>query len=383
MIPFRVEIPESDLQNLRDRLSGTRWPQDHGNTGWERGVPQAYLRDLVEYWQTKYDWRAAERRLNEHPQFTTEIDGARVHFLHVRSPEPDARPLLLLHGWPGSVAEFRDIIGPLTDPVAHGGAAGDAFHLVIPSLPGHGFSGPAEPGWDYTRMARAFAELMDRLGYPSFLSQGGDHGAFISLELGRQFPDRVRGVHVNMLLTVPSGDPTELAALTEADRARLGRLAQFDAELSGYMKLQATRPRTIGYALTDSPVGQLAWIVEKFAEWTDSAQQPEDAVDRDLMLTNVMIYWLTGTAASSAHVFYDVREYMGAVFTPGVAPAAVPVPIGVAVFQPDFAPVRSLALRDHPTISHWSEFPRGGHFAAMEQPDALVGDIRAFARSLT
>jgi epoxide hydrolase len=383
VIPFRVEIPESDLQDLRDRLSATRWPRDDGGAGWERGVPQEYLRDLVDYWQTKYDWRAAELRLNEHPQFTTEIDGARVHFLHVRSPEPGARPLLLLHGWPGSVAEFRDVIGPLTDPVAHGGAAEDAFHLVIPSLPGHGFSGPAGPGWDYTRMARAFAELMDRLGYPQFLSQGGDHGAFISLELGRQFPDRVRGVHVNMLLTVPSGDPTEMAALTEADLARLGKLAQFDAELSGYMKVQATRPRTIGYALTDSPVGQLAWIVEKFAEWTDSAHRPEDAVDRDLMLTNVMIYWLTGTAASSAHVFYDARDYMRSVFTPGEAPAAVPVPIGVAVFQPDFAPVRTLALRDHPTISHWSEFPRGGHFAAMEQPDAIVGDIRAFARSLS
>ncbi|MFE9202420.1 epoxide hydrolase family protein [Micromonospora sp. NPDC007230] len=383
MKPFRIDIPETVLDDLRRRLAATRWPDDTPDTGWQRGVPQSYLRDLVDHWLTKYDWRAAEARFNQYPQFVTEIDDTRVHFLHVRSPEPDARPLLITHGWPGSIAEFLDVIGPLHDPVAHGGSAQDAFHLIIPSLPGHGFSGPVrETGWDYTRIAHAWAALMQRLGYDSYLAQGGDHGAYISLELGRLFPQRVAGVHVNMLLTVPGGDPAELAALTEDDLARLGKLAYFDAEVSGYMKVQSTRPQTIGYALTDSPVGQLAWIVEKFYEFTDSTDAPEDAVDRDLMLTNVMLYWLTGTAASAANLFYEAREYMREVFTPGTAPAPVPVPIGVAVFQPDFAPVRSLALRDYPTISHWSEFPRGGHFATMEQPSAMVTDLRAFARSL-
>ncbi|MEU6077420.1 epoxide hydrolase family protein [Micromonospora sp. NPDC047074] len=383
MRPFRIDIPEAALDDLRTRLAATRWPQEMPGTGWERGVPQAYLRDLVTYWQTKYDWRAAEARFNQYPQFVTEIDGAQVHFLHIRSPEPDARPLLLSHGWPGSIAEFLDVIGPLHDPVAHGGQARDAFHLVIPSLPGHGFSGPvAATGWDYPRIARAWAELMQRLGYDSYLAHGGDHGSYISLELGRQVPDRVHGVHVNMLLTVPSGDPEEMAGLTEGDLARLAKLAYFDAEVSGYMKVQSTRPQTIGYALTDSPVGQLAWIVEKFYEFSDSTDAPEDAVDRDLMLTNVMLYWLTGTAASSAHLFYEARGYMRDVFTPGVAPAPVTVPIGVAVFEPDFVPVRTLAERDYPTISHWSEFSRGGHFATLEQPAVMVEDLRTFARSL-
>ncbi|RKR86883.1 microsomal epoxide hydrolase [Micromonospora pisi] len=383
MEPFRVDIPQADLDELHSRLAATRWPDDMPGVGWDRGVPLAYLRELVDHWRTKYDWRAAEARLNQYPQFVTEIDGARVHLLHVRSPKPDAPALLLTHGWPGSIAEFLDVIGPLTDPVAHGGSAEDAFHLVIPSLPGHGFSGPVgATGWDYTRIARAWAELMERLGYDTYLAQGGDHGAYISLELGRLFPQRVLGVHLNMLLTVPSGDPREMERLSEDDLARLGKLALFDAELSGYMKVQSTRPQTIGYALTDSPVGQLAWIVEKFREWTDSADIPEDAVDRDLMLTNVMIYWLTATAASSAHLFYEARSYMRAVFTPGTVPDPIAVPIGVAVFQPDFAPIRAFAERDYPTISHWTEFERGGHFATMEQPSLIVEDVRAFARTL-
>jgi microsomal epoxide hydrolase len=381
MEPFRVQVPEADLDDLRRRLSNVRWPRELPEVGWTRGVPLGYLRELAEYWRTDYDWRAAEERLNQLPNFVTEIDGARVHFLHVRSPEPHATPLLLTHGWPGSVVEFLDVIGPLTDPAAHGGDPADAFHLVIPSLPGFGFSGPTdEAGWGVNRIARAWAELMSRLGYDSYGAQGGDWGSFVSLELARVDPEHVVAVHVNLLLTVPSGDPAEMAALTEADQARLGRLARYDAELSGYMRLQSTRPQTLAYALTDSPVGQLAWIVEKFFEWTDSKDSPEDAVDRDVLLTNVTIYWLTATAGSSAELHYEAAADMGALLT-GAPPPPVGKPMGVAVFGADVTPpVRGIAERAYPTITHWTEFDRGSHFAALEQPDLLVEDVRDFFR---
>ncbi|MER5263017.1 epoxide hydrolase family protein [Actinosynnema sp. NPDC002837] len=381
MKPFRVRVPEAELDDLRRRLSNVRWPRELPDVGWSRGVPLGYLRELVEYWRTDYDWRAAEARLNQHPNFTTEIDGAHVHFLHVRSPESDATPLLLTHGWPGSIVEFLDVIGPLTDPAAHGGDPADAFHLVIPSLPGFGFSGPTgETGWGLDRIARAWAELMSRLGYGSYGAQGGDWGSFVSLELARVDPEHVVAVHVNLLLTVPSGDPAELAALTEADQARLGKLARYDAELSGYMRLQSTRPQTLSYGLTDSPVGQLAWIVEKFFEWTDSKDSPEDAVDRDVLLTNVTIYWLTATAGSSAELHYEAAADLGALFT-GAPPPPVGKPMGVAVFGADVTPpVRSIAERAYPTITHWTEFDRGSHFAALEQPDLFVEDVRDFFR---
>jgi len=383
MRPFRVDIPESDLEDLRRRLAETRWPAEGPDVGWDQGVPLGYLKELAEYWRTEYDWRAAERRLNQFPQFITEIDGANVHFLHVRSPEPDALPLILTHGWPGSVVEFLDVIGPLADPRAHGGDPAKAFHVVVPSLVGYGFSGPTtESGWNYRRIAQAWAELMHRLGYGAYAAHGGDHGSFVSFELARIAPDRVLGVHVNMLLTLPSGDPAEMAALTESDFGRLAKLQQFDAEMSGYMKLQSTRPVTVAYGLTDSPVGQLAWIVEKFREFTDSAKVPEDAVDRDQMLTNVMLYWLTGTATSAARLYYETREYLGAVFSPGNKPDPITVPIGVLVFEPDFAPILAFAERDYPTIVHWTEHEHGGHFAAMEQPQIFIDDLRSFSRHL-
>jgi microsomal epoxide hydrolase len=384
MKPFRIDIPEEQLDDLRQRLANTRWPTELPDVGWRRGVPLAYLRELVEYWRTDYDWRAAEAALNEYPQFTTEIDGANVHFLHVRSPEPDATPLLLTHGWPGSVAEFVDVIGPLTDPAAHGGDPADAFHLVIPSIPGYGFSGPTrETGWGVDRIARAWAELMRRLGYDRYCAQGGDVGAVISVDLGRTDPEHVLGVHVNMLITVPSADPADVAGLSESDLARLGRLARYDEELSGYMRLQSTRPQTLAYGLTDSPVGQLAWIVEKFKDWTDSTNVPEDAVDRDKILTNVMIYWLTATAGSSAQLYYEGAALLKAIFTHAGDPPPLRMPVGVAVFPHDiFVPIRRLAERDVPSITHWTEFDRGGHFAALEQPGLFVDDVRAFCRSL-
>ncbi|GIH67804.1 microsomal epoxide hydrolase [Sphaerimonospora thailandensis] len=383
MRPYRLEIPQADIDDLHRRIAATRWPDEPPGGGWHRGVPLGYLKELAEYWRTGYDWRAAEARLNQYDQFRTEIDGATVHFLHVESPEPGATPLLLTHGWPGSVAEFLDVIGPLSDPRAHGGDPADAFHLVIPSIPGFGFSGHTrEAGWHPHRVANAWDELMRRLGYDRYLAQGGDAGAVISLELARLRPERVAGAHVNMLMAFPSGDPAELGDLSDSDRERLAKLSRFDDELSGYMKVQSTRPQTLAYGLTDSPVGQLAWIVEKFHDWTDSAKVPEDAVDRDQMLTNVSIYWFTATAGSSARFYYDSAEGLRQALT-GHRPPPITVPVGVAVFPHDiFVPIRRLAERDIPNITHWTEFDRGGHFAAMERPELLVADVRAFARSL-
>jgi pimeloyl-ACP methyl ester carboxylesterase len=378
--PFRIDIPQADLDDLRDRLHRTRWPDELPGVGWTRGAPLGYLKELAAYWADGYDWRKQEARLNEFPQFVTTIDGQNIHFLHIRSPEPDALPLLLTHGWPGSIVEFLNIIGPLTDPRRHGGDPADAFHLVIPSLPGHGFSGPTrEPGWTTDRIAKAWAELMARLGYQRYGAQGGDWGAFVSPQLGRIDPDHVVGVHLNAATFgfIPFGpvDPEELASFTDAEKQRLERLNTSTAGPgNGYFELQATRPQTLAYALTDSPVGQLAWIVERFKEWTHTAEVPEDAVDRDQLLTNVMLYWLTGTAGSSARLYYD---NLHADFVP---PQPVTVPTGVAVFAEDYA-IRRYAERGH-NIVHWTEFDRGGHFAAMEAPDLLVGDVRTFFRGV-
>ena len=377
--PFRISIPQADLDDLRDRLARTRWTADLPGTGWERGVPTAYLRDLAAYWEKEYDWRAHEAALNAYPQFVTVIDGGQVHFLHVRSPQPDATPLLLLHGWPGSVVEFLDLIGPLTDPAAHGGDPAQAFHLVIPSLPGYGFSGPlTETGWTDARAAAALAELMDRLGYQRYGVQGGDVGAFIGPLIGRAAPDRVIGVHVNALVTFPTGDPADMAALTEAEQGRLATMSEWQQRSGAYMQIQGTRPQTIGHALNDSPAGLLAWITEKFQEWTDpAAALPEDAVDRDRILTDVSIYWFTGTAGSAAHTYYE-RFNDPAMWAPKVRSD---VPTGVAVFTTDMS-IRPFASKLN-NVVHWSEFSRGGHFAALEAPDLLTGDVRAFFAGLT
>lgn len=383
MRPFRVHVPQEDLDDLKRRIARTRWPEQPSGTGWERGVPLEYLRELADYWQTRYDWRAAERRMNRHPQFVTEIDGARVHFLHVRSPEADATPLILTHGWPGSFVEFLDVIGPLTDPASHGGDPKDAFHLVIPSLPGYGFSGPTgTTGWDVSRVARAWAELMARLGYTRYVAQGGDWGSVISLRLGLTAPDNVIGVHVNMLPTIPR-DPAALADLDEEDRARLAFAEYFEQDGNGWRQIQSTRPQTLAYALTDSPVGQLAWIVEKFKEWTDSDKAPEDAVPRDHLLTNVTLYWLTATAGSSAHFYYESNHLDDVFMRTWGGPWPLAMPVGVAFFPRDVVrPVRRLAEEIIPNLAHWTEFDRGGHFAALEQPQLFVDDVRAFARSL-
>jgi pimeloyl-ACP methyl ester carboxylesterase len=383
--PFRIETPQSDLDDLNDRLTRTRWPGELPGVGWARGVPAAYLRELAEYWRDEFDWRAMESRLNELPQFITEIDGANVHFVHVTSPEPDATPLLITPGWPSSFVEYLDVIGPLTDPRAHGGDPADAFHVVIPAIPGYGFSGPTrETGWDHYRVARAWRELMARLGYERYVAQGGDWGMMVSLELGMADPEHVAGVHLNTLATFPPDDPAELAQLGEAEMARIGRLVYFDRELSAYLKLLATRPQTVAYGLTDSPVGQLAWIMEKYREWTGSRSVPEDAVNRDLMLANVTVYWLTATAGSSAQLYYESldRDSDNLVGSWG-GPWELAMPAGIAVFAHDVVlPLRRFADRVLPTITHWSEFDRGGHYPALEEPDLYVTDVRDFARSL-
>lgn len=368
--PFRIAIPDTDLADLRERLARTRWPDELPGVGWSYGAPAAYIRELAEYWRTGYDWRAQEAALNEFPQFTTEIDGQNVHFLHVRSPEPDALPLIVTHGWPGSVVEFMKIIGPLTDPRAHSGDPAQAFHVVAPSIPGFGFSGPtAETGWDMNRVARAWAVLMSRLGYERYGAQGGDTGALVSPKLARIDSGHVIGVHINGDLGFPTGDPAEFDGLSEAEQERMARYQ--DEEGSGYAIIQATRPQTVAFGLHDSPAGQLAWIAEKFKEWTDPAHElPEQAVDRDQLLTNVSVYWLTGTAASSARLYKESSAAWGQ------PPLPSKVPHGVAVFPGDLG-VRRIAEREHEVV-HWSEFDRGGHFAAMEAPDLLVDDIRRF-----
>jgi epoxide hydrolase len=375
--PYRIDIPQAELDDLADRLARTRWTGELPGTGWSYGVPAGYLKELAEYWRTSYDWRKAEAELNSFPQFTTTIDGANVHFLHVRSPEPGALPLILTHGWPGSIVEFLDLIGPLTDPVAHGGQASDAFHVVIPSIPGFGFSGPTrEQGWGPARVARAWAVLMERLGYERYGAQGGDFGSGISRRLGVHVPERVIGVHLNFLLTFPSGDPAEMAGLTPAELARLGGLKRYTEELSGYMHLQVQRPQTLGHALADSPVGQLAWIVEKFKEWTFEAAVPEDAIPRDRILTNVMLYWLTNTAASSARFYKESAASWG-------TPQTLTVPTALALFPGELAlPIRSFAERTNTGIVRWTEYDRGGHFAALEVPDLLITDIREFFAAL-
>jgi microsomal epoxide hydrolase len=382
MRPFRIDVPQQDLDDLTARLAATRWPPATPDVGWSRGVPQGYLQDLVEYWRSGFDWRATERRINAFDQFVTTIDGAEIHFLHVRSPEPHAVPMVLTHGWPGSFLEFLDVIGPLTDPRAHGGDPADAFHVVIPSLPGFGFSGPLSGhDWTLPRVAGMWQSLMASLGYDRYLVQGGDLGAWVSHVLAVIDSDHVLGTHFNFLVTPPPADPAAMAGLGDADLARLGRLGQFLDDDAGYMKLQATRPQTLAYGLTDSPAGQLAWIIEKFHDWTDSDKIPEDAIDRDRLLANVTLYWLTATAGSSAHFYYDNRATMPTATTPPTPPPPVPGPVGVAVYPRDAAlPIRRFAGEALPRIVQWSEFDRGGHFAAMEQPGLFIEDLRRFGQ---
>ncbi|MFE5485386.1 epoxide hydrolase family protein [Streptomyces sp. NPDC056527] len=367
--PYRIDIAQEELDDLRDRLARTRWGGEIPGVGWSRGVPTDHLKALAAYWADGFDWRKAEAELNEFPQFTTEIDGQNIHFLHVRSGNEAAVPLLLVHDWPCSFMQFVDVIRPLTQD----------FHVIVTSTPGTGFSGPlGEAGWNTGRIAGAFVELMSRLGYDSYGVQGTGGGAWIVAEMGRQAPDRVVGIHVNGLITFPSGDPAEFEGLTGSEQERLARLEDFQQDKMGFNAIQSTRPQTLAYGLHDSPVGQLAWIVEKFKEWTDpAAELPEDAVGRDRLLTNVSVYWFSGTAGSSANLYYEAGHDASA----WAPKARGTVPTGVAVALGTDVAIRRFAERDH-HITHWSELERGGNFLALEQPEEFVTDVRAFFAGL-
>ena len=369
--PFRIDVPDAELEDLRDRLARTRWPDELPSVGWSYGVALEYVKDMTEYWRTSFDWRKQEAVLNEFPQFTTTIDGTNVHFLHVRSPEPNATPLILTHGWPGSVAEFLDVIGPLSDPRSHGGDAADAFDLVIPSIPGYGFSGPTkDTGWDSARIAKTWDALMKRLGYERYGAHGGDAGALITRELGILKPEGLVGVHVLQIFAFPSGDPDEMARLDDFEKEGMAILANFEAQ-SGYLKIQQTRPQTLAYGLTDSPTGQLAWNSELFAGFGGEAAE---TLDRDRFLTHVSIFWFTATPGSSARQYLeDAKSGAGYREVPNETPT------GVSVFPNDFRSVRAFAERSN-NIVHWSQMDRGGHFATSDAPDLLVDDLRTFFR---
>jgi epoxide hydrolase len=357
MQTFRIDIPQRDLDDLFERLDRTRWPQELPDADWDYGVPGAYVRELADYWRRGYDWRRWEARLNEHPQFTTTIDGQRIHFLHVRSAAPDALPLILTHGWPGSVAEFLDVIGPLSEH----------FHLVVPSLPGFGFSGPTtERGWNVARVARAWAELMRRLGYQRYGAAGNDWGSAVAPELGRVAPESIAGVHVTQLWADPTGAPGELDDPSEDEKAALAGLAWFEKNMDAYDRLQSQQPQSLAYALTDSPVGLLGWHCLIY----------RGGVDADYILTNVMIHWLTGTVSSAMRLY---RE--DALRPRHTTPTTVP--IGAAQFRDDYRPIRRLVAREHANLVSCHDYDRPGHFAAHQSPEVLVADIREFFAGLS
>ncbi|HEY1671233.1 MAG TPA: epoxide hydrolase [Streptosporangiaceae bacterium] len=371
--PFRIDVPQAELDELAARLAATRWPGEVTGAGTSYGMPLAVVQRLAERWRSGYDWRAHEAELNEIPQFTTVIDGQPIHFLHVRSPEPGARPLLLLHGWPGSVVEFLGLIGPLTDPRAHGTDPSIAFDVVVPSLPGYGFSVPVtEPGWDSARMARAFATLMARLGYGQWGAAGGDIGALVGRELGILAPDGLIGLHLLQIFAFPSGDPEEARKMTAADQESLaGSTSDFQSK-AGYQAIQRTRPQTLGYGLTDSPVAVLAWNAEIWTGWGDYAGY----LDVDNYLTHTSIYWFTRTGVSSARSYYeDARSGAGYRDEPNKVPTAV------AVFPQDYRTIRACAERAN-HIVHYTEFAEGGHFAYTTHPGLVADDLREFFASL-
>ena len=366
--PFRVEIPQSDLDDLRARLERVRWPDELVSAEWSYGVPLDYVRELVERWLSSFDWREHEARLNAQPQFTTVIDNQQVHFLHVRSPEPDALPLICTHGWPMSVFEYLDLVGPLSDPRAHGGDPADAFHLVIPSVPGVAFSGPTtEPGWDTRRVARAWVELMARLGYERYGAHGNDGGSQISPEVGRYDSERVVGVHVTQLFSFPSGDPAEFVDMSDEDMAAMAFLERF-TEGGGlaYNAYQSAQPQTLAYALQDSPAGWVAWVTQLF----------QRSVEPDYIIVNAATYWLTNTIGSS------IRRYHAEAHGEERPTEPSTTPTGVAIFANDFQSIRRFADRDHANIVSWNHFDRGSHFSPHDAPDLLVDDIRQFFRSL-
>jgi len=369
--PFSIAVPDAALADLKARLRNTRWPEAEPVADWSQGAPLGWIQDICRYWAESYDWRARETALNRFAQFKTAIDGIDIHFVHVRSPHENALPLLVTHGWPGSFVEFHKVIEPLTDPTKHGGRAEDAFHVVCPSLPGFAFSDkPATTGWGVARIAQAWASLMARLGYARYGAQGGDWGSAVTTALGALDPAHCAAIHITLAMGTRPKVEGEPSAAEARALSGIQHYADWD---SGYSKQQSTRPQTLGYGLTDSPAGQAAWILEKFWAWTDCDGHPENILGRDELLDNVMLYWTTATATSSARLYWES-------FRPGSRkPVTVTVPTGVAVFPKEIVtPVRKWMESGFPNITHWSEMTKGGHFAAFEQPEAFVADVRKF-----
>tara|TARA_A100001037_G_scaffold306189_1_gene349753 strand:- start:10150 stop:11289 length:1140 start_codon:yes stop_codon:yes gene_type:complete len=367
--PFSIHVADSDLQDLDQRLALARFPEKETPHDWSQGVPLEYMREVVDYWRDDYDWRRAESRINAFDQFTAEIDGLDIHFLHVRSEEPNALPLVLTHGWPGSIVEFLKVIEPLTNPAAHGGDSGDAFHVVCPALPGYGFSGkPAGTGWGVEKIASTWAVLMESLGYDRYVAQGGDWGSAVTTALGVADPKHCAAIHLNMVSAFP--DPDTMDNLTELEQGAIAALKHYQDWDSGYSKQQSTRPQTLGYALVDSPVGQAAWILEKFWAWTDCDGHPENVLSRDEMLDNIMLYWLTSSGASSARLYWESFGSFGAT-------KEITTPTGCSIFPKEIARCsRRWAEKRYTNIIHWNELDKGGHFAAFEQPELFVGEVR-------
>lgn len=371
--PFEIRTSDEELDDLRRRLLATRWPEVECVDDWSQGIPLAYLKEVCLYWADKYDWRERAAKLNAYPQFRLPLQGLGIHFQHIRSPEPDALPLVMTHGWPGSIVEFQKVIGPLTNPAAHGGDAADAFHLVCPSLPGYGFSDkPSSTGWGVQKIADAWGELMAALGYERYVAQGGDWGAIVTTCIGIQDPEHCGGIHLNMPIVPP--DPDTMNDLSEAEQSALAGMQHYQDKDSGYSKQQSTRPQTLGYGLVDSPAGQAGWILEKFWSWTDCNGHPENVLTRDELLDNVMLYWLPGTAASSGRLYWESFN------TPPMNPVAVPV--GCSIFPKEIFRSSKRWAEKHfaDKLVHWNELEKGGHFAAFEQPEIFVDEVRAALR---
>lgn len=371
---FQLEVTDAVLDDLKKRLSMTRWPNKETPEDWSQGIPLGYMQELCDYWQHEYDWRAREERFNRFPQFITEIDGVDIHFIHLPSVHENARPLIITHGWPGSVVEFHKVIEPLADPTAHGGNTEDAFHVVVPSLPGYGFSGkPKVTGWGIEKIADIWGELMARLGYDHYFAQGGDWGAMVTTHIGLQDKEHCDAIHLNMPVVIP--DANTMAELTPSEQASLMSMKFYQDWDSGYSKQQSTRPQTVGYGLVDSPSGQAAWIIEKFYQWTDCNGHPENAISRDELLDNVMMYWLSKSAASSARLYWESFK--------NPPQEEVDIPTGCSIFPKEIVRPSERWIRKRFTnLKYYNELEKGGHFAAFEQPEIFLQEIRTYFRSL-
>jgi len=373
--PFKIKISDEELEDLNKRLIATRWPEKETVKDWSQGVPLSYIKEICDYWINEYDWRSREEYYNTFTQFITDVDGIDIHFIHIKSPHKEAKPLIISHGWPGSIVEFHKIINPLIDPVSHGGKAEDAFHIVCPTLPGYGFSGkPSQPGTGVEKIAELWDLLMSKIGYNKYFAQGGDWGSAITIAIGKQNRGSCKGIHVNM----PFAPPTKEAIENPSDRDKLAfeGLNYYQEWGSGYSKQQSTRPQTLGYGLADSPIGQASWIIEKFYEWTDCDGHPENILNKEELLDNIMFYWLTKSASSSARLYWESFGSFG-----GNPEEKLLIPVGCSIFPKEISRTpRSWAEQVYSNIVYWNELEKGGHFAAFEQPELFINEIRSCFR---